>query len=192
MSELNRIVAVILVFWAGTLLMACENVPRVQANVLPLDGNTAYSGAPPVIPHQVKELGRGECLSCHLEGNAMEVGEAKPMKTPHPELERCEQCHLRKNSYDTFKENDFQGHTYVMGIRSQPEGPLLIPHPLTMRENCLGCHGENASPRRLETDHPERQRCVQCHIPAYQGFPRPRPNLEPAPMLGGGLPDWSL
>ncbi len=114
------------------------------------------------------------------------------MKTPHPELERCEQCHLQKNSYDTFKENDFQGHTYEIGIRSQPEGPLLIPHPLTMRENCLGCHGEQAVPERLRTDHPERQRCVQCHIPAHQDFPRPRPNLAPSPMLGGGMPDWSL
>ncbi len=192
MEVRHRRGAFALVILTGLVLLACDSVPRAEAKVLALDGNRAYSGAPPVIPHRVEELGRGKCLSCHLDGAAIEEGGARPRKTPHPELERCEQCHVQKNSYDTFWKNSFRGHTYEMGIRSQPEGPPLIPHPLTMRENCLGCHGDPAESERLKTDHPERVRCVQCHIPAHQGFPGPRSNLVSPQTLGDELADWSL
>ncbi|MCP4603664.1 MAG: hypothetical protein GY847_24630 [Proteobacteria bacterium] len=190
--ELKYRVVAILLIGLCLALLSCDCTSQAEAKVLPLSGNRSYSGAPPVIGHKVAELGRSECLSCHLNGDAEDLDGVKPMKTPHPELTRCVQCHLEKTTDELFRENNFKGSTYEIGISSQPEGPPLIPHPLTMRERCLGCHHEQAEPKQLRTDHPERARCVQCHIPAHQGFPGPRPNIEPIPALGGQLPSWSL
>jgi len=145
--------------------------------VLPLAENRAYSGAPPTIPHEVDGLGRGECVKCHLEGDAVDEAGRRARKTPHPELERCTQCHVARLTASVFRNNEFVGDSYRVGLRSQPEGPWLIPHPLTMRENCLGCHGDPQAPERLRTDHPEREHCRQCHVPAHAGFPRSRSGL---------------
>ncbi len=172
-------------------LVCCNNTKNNQPNIIPLASNRAYSGAPPTINHKVQELGREECISCHLDGNAMDKGKKTPI-TSHPELIRCRQCHVEKITKETFVHNSFQGHTYEIGLRSQPMGPPLIPHPMTMRENCLGCHGNEAINDRLKTGHPERVRCLQCHIPAHSEYPKSRPNLKSAIKYDNELVQWSL
>ena len=137
-----------------------------------LRANRLYSGAPPVIPHGVASLGRGRCLDCHLDGDASDNGRLATV-TPHPELERCQQCHVEQVVNEIFRPNTFPGAAYKRGLRQNPYSPLLIPHPLTLRENCLGCHGSKAV-AWLRTSHPERTRCNQCHVPASAGWPGPR------------------
>lgn len=157
-----------------------------------LPDHQAHPAAPPVITHPVAALGRQNCLSCHLHGDAISLDGQRTKKTPHPELEYCTQCHLEKKTDGLRVKSNFRGRGYVMGLRSHSKGPWLIPHPLTMRENCLGCHHNRAEPKRLRTTHPGRQRCLQCHIPAHQGFPGPRPGLVPPEVRGGGVSEWSL
>jgi nitrate reductase cytochrome c-type subunit len=173
-------------------LSSCERIKKAKADILPLADNRAYSGAPPVVQHEILELGRGDCLSCHLHGDAKEPFKKKAQKTPHPELVRCEQCHVEEMTSGVFKNNTFLGKTYVMRLKAHQESPPLIPHPLTLRENCVGCHGLEENEERLKTDHPERVRCVQCHLRVNTEMPGPRPDLKPTPALGGGLMNWSL
>ncbi|MDJ0762694.1 MAG: nitrate reductase cytochrome c-type subunit [Myxococcota bacterium] len=168
------VAALALVIASGGVGLGCLEAP---SDALALADGRAYSGAPPTIPHQVEQLGRGECLQCHLKGDAVDKEGRQAKRTPHPELEHCQQCHVAQRANDIFRKNEFKGSTYRIGLRSQPEGPWLIPHPLTMRENCLGCHGDPQAPEQLRTDHPEREHCLQCHIPAHEGFPRARSGL---------------
>lgn len=169
------LIASALIAASGLWLTGCGGEVADAAPVaLDLPSNRAYSGAPPVIPHAVQELGRQDCLSCHLRGDA--AGDERPAKrTPHPELERCVQCHVERKSDGLYRRSTFVGHTYLIGHRQQPQGPWLVPHPLTLRENCVGCHGAATAQARLRTKHPERVRCTQCHVPAHEGFPGPRP-----------------
>ena len=51
------------------------------------------------------------------------------------------------------------------GRQAIPGGPLLIPHSLQMRENCLACHAGPQAVVEIKTSHPERQNCQQCHVP---------------------------
>ncbi len=178
--------------YLALVLTSCDRVQKANADILPLADNLAYSGAPPVTKHEIRELGRGECLSCHLHGDAKELGKKKAPKTPHPELVRCEQCHVEEITAGVFITSTFEGHTYVMGLKPYKEAPALIPHPLTLRENCIGCHGLAENEERLRTDHPERVRCVQCHLLVNNDMPGPRPDLKPTPARGGGLVNWSL
>ncbi len=164
---------------APLLLTACP-APVERPQAIPLSVDRLFDGAPPTIPHDVAELGRHDCLSCHAEGDAIADGEAATV-TPHPELERCGQCHVTTEAVNAFADNTFTGGVYPMGLQAHAEAPLLIPHPLTMRENCLACHGPDADEAALRTTHPERIRCQQCHVPAHQGWPGPRPDLEMDP-----------
>ncbi len=184
--------AVALALAGGSLLLAgCGEAPR--PTILELAANRAYSGAPPTVPHPVTARNRQQCLSCHLYGDAVsDDGKRTAQVTPHPELENCVSCHVERNTGTTFRRTRFSGQTYATGVRSQPQGPWAIPHPLTMRENCLGCHGAPNASAALRTTHPERQRCVQCHLPAYEGFPGPRTGLSVPATIGGTLPSWSL
>lgn len=159
-------------------LAACDQEKVERATVLPLAPNRAYSGAPPVIDHPVGDLGRAECLSCHLDGDALDSRGRRPPPTPHPDLERCTACHVEQREPGSLGASLFRGRTYTVGLRSQPSGPWLIPHPLTMREDCLACHGERAPHEQLRTTHPERKRCTQCHLPAHEGFPGARHREE--------------
>lgn len=124
----------------------------------------AFSGAPPVVPHPIKELGRQECLSCHWQG--LDTGNGKfAAKTPHPELKNCQQCHVAANfDIKLYKENVFKGKTEPRPItRLYPGAPPIIPHDRNMRENCLACHGPK-SKQPFKTSHSERVNCLQCHV----------------------------
>lgn len=67
--------------------------------------NRAFLGAPPSIPHPVKEersLGGNTCTQCHQNGGFVEKYNAYAPITPHPEMVNCRQCHVTKNTNDTF------------------------------------------------------------------------------------------
>jgi cytochrome c-type protein NapB len=172
-------------------LAACDArdaVPGDDAGrsaTIALRPNRAYDGAPPVIPHLVGGLSRELCLNCHLVGDAVTASGAEMApRTPHPELTNCRQCHVERLTKETFgATNPFAGHVWETGARQHAEAPWRIPHPLTLHENCLGCHGGENVPLAVRTTHPERTNCVQCHLPAHEGWPGPRPGVTLAAPL---------
>ena len=52
----------------------------------------AYDGAPPVIPHPVRDGGAAECLACHATGFALAGRRASGV--PHADFASCTQCHV--------------------------------------------------------------------------------------------------
>lgn len=126
----------------------------------------AYDGAPPVTPHPVRALQRQDCLTCHREG--IEVpGEGLAPRTPHPEQVQCLQCHVEQvTSTAGLAKNGFAGYREpARGTRAYAGAPPTIPHLLSSRRDCLGCHDRmGGSP--IRTPHPDRVNCLQCHVPA--------------------------
>jgi len=130
----------------------------------------AYDGAPPVIPH--RPFGAA-CVACHTGRgmNVPDVGFAPPL--PHAKTagmslsSRCTQCHVFRNTDDLFVKNTFTGLRQDLrhGRRLNALAPPVLPHPVFMRENCLACHSGPAAREEIRTDHPERVRCLQCHVP---------------------------
>lgn len=59
------------------------------------NGARAYSDAPPVMPHPV--FMRENCRACH-DGKAAR----EEIRTPHPERERCTQCHVQQVDFGSF------------------------------------------------------------------------------------------
>ena len=73
--------------------------------------NRAFPGAPPSIPHPVakeRSLGGNTCLQCHQNGGFVEKYSAYAPITPHPEMVNCRQCHVTKNTNDTFFRIEFK------------------------------------------------------------------------------------
>ena len=64
------------------------------------EGEALYEGGPPVIPHAV--FMRENCVACH-DGLAAR----EEIRAPHPERDRCEQCHVPSFADGDFVENDF-------------------------------------------------------------------------------------
>ncbi len=119
-----------------------------------------YEGAPPVMPHAVRNR---DCLDCHASGMITE-GKRAPI-TPHPQLVNCQQCHVPQQSVALFRENDFKHSVKPASLpKANPSGPPLIPHRIFMRENCLVCHNDPARKEVVQTTHPERANCRQCHV----------------------------
>ncbi|WP_418604113.1 nitrate reductase cytochrome c-type subunit [Hwangdonia sp.] len=132
--------------------------------------NRAYHGAPPSIPHPVKNersLGGNTCLQCHQNGGFVKRFEAYAPVTPHPEMVNCRQCHVSQNSNSLFKSaNLAKVHAPKVGVNNALLGtPPMIPHQIQMRENCLSCHAGPAAPKEIRVTHPERINCRQCHVP---------------------------
>lgn len=126
----------------------------------------AYDGAPPVTPHPVRALQRQDCLSCHRQG--MNVpGQGLAPRTPHPEQIQCLQCHVEQVTRGVgLVVNTFEGYREpARGTRAFMGAPPTIPHLLSSRRNCLGCHDRmGGSP--IRTPHADRVNCLQCHVPA--------------------------
>lgn len=119
-----------------------------------------YEGAPPVMPHAVRNR---DCLDCHATGMITE-GKQAPI-TPHPQFANCQQCHVPQQSVALFRENEFKRTITVAALpKANPSGPPLIPHRVFMRENCLVCHNDPARKEVVQTTHPERANCRQCHV----------------------------
>lgn len=119
-----------------------------------------YDGAPPVMPHAVRNR---DCLDCHATGMITE-GKRAPI-TPHPQFANCQQCHVPQQNVALFRENEFKRTVSVAALpRANPNGPPLIPHRVFMRENCLVCHNDPGRREIVQTTHPERANCRQCHV----------------------------
>ncbi|WP_299157954.1 nitrate reductase cytochrome c-type subunit [uncultured Tenacibaculum sp.] len=133
--------------------------------------NRAFYGAPPSIPHEVKNernMGDNSCLKCHENGGYVEKFEAYTPVTPHPEMVNCRQCHVPQKSKSLFVANSFKKGTIpAVGNNNALLGsPPAIPHQLQMRENCLSCHAGPSAPKEIRVSHPERVNCRQCHVPS--------------------------
>ncbi len=133
--------------------------------------NRAYPGAPPSIPHPVaneRSLGGNTCIQCHQNGGFVEKYNAYAPVTPHPEMVNCRQCHVTKNTNNTFKEFAFakaQPPKVGEGVNNvMPGSPPMIPHQLQMRESCVSCHAGPSAPQEIRVSHPERINCRQCHL----------------------------
>ena len=131
--------------------------------------NRAYHGAPPSIPHPVKNdrsMGDNTCLQCHKNGGFTEKFKAYAPVTPHPEMINCRQCHVPKNTQSTFKGTNFPRiNAPKTGVNNALVGsPPVIPHQIQMRESCLSCHAGPSAPKEIRVSHPERINCRQCHV----------------------------
>lgn len=131
--------------------------------------NRAYHGAPPSIPHPVKDernMGENSCLKCHHNGGFTEKFNAYAPVTPHPELVNCRQCHVVEKTNGLFK--GFAYNEVVApkaGINNALKGsPPVIPHQIQLHENCLSCHAGPSAPKEIRVSHPERINCRQCHV----------------------------
>lgn len=140
-----------------------------------LRGNRAYDGAPPMIPHAAKNYAFDACLECHGPGDGA-GGDVVAAPTPHPELIHCRSCHVPFTEDGTeFRPSTAERFVWPAAERAHPQAPWTIPHPATMRERCILCHTSPNLPESLRTTHPERRACRQCHVPAQESSPGPRP-----------------
>ncbi|WP_430969113.1 cytochrome C [Spongiimicrobium sp. 2-473A-2-J] len=161
------------VFERSEFALEYLNMPIDENHQRTLDtyyGNRAYTGAPPSIPHPVKEersMGGKVCLQCHQNGGFVEKFNAYAPVTPHPEMINCRQCHVTQVAQSTFAANTFyKKPAPAVGVNNALDGsPPVVPHPLQLRENCLACHAGPGAVKELRIDHPERINCRQCHVP---------------------------
>ena len=130
----------------------------------------AYDGAPPIIPHD--DFG-ASCGNCHTERGRSVSGVGFAPASPHVDTRyaggtgRCRQCHVFQATDDLFVANSYEGlpQDLAAGDRATPGAPPRIPHRVLMRENCAACHDGPGAREGIRTDHPERTRCRQCHVP---------------------------
>jgi cytochrome c-type protein NapB len=133
----------------------------------------AYSGAPPVIPHQdfdAKGMGGKACLSCHSDGAFVPFLKAYAPVVPHPEMTNCKSCHVFDDKVAAWQGSSFAPLAPpTIGGSAMPGSPPPIPHTLDMRNNCLSCHGGPSAVNEIRTSHPERVNCRQCHAGVAEG-----------------------
>lgn len=130
--------------------------------------NRAYDGAPPTVPHPVRQDSASECRVCHEEGLRLRGALASAL--PHAAFTSCTQCHVVQDSPipGASLPPETVGNSFVglldaePGARAWTGAPPVIPHSTPMRETCLGCHGPNGRDA-LRSSHPERESCTQCH-----------------------------
>lgn len=154
----------------------------------------AYDGAPPVVPHPITQDSSASCLACH--GQGMQVKDRFASKISHPAFGgSCTQCHVStQHAFSAsdaalwaapLTENSFQGKAApAAGTRAWKGAPPTVPHRTLMRSDCMSCHGPSGL-FALRTPHPERQSCVQCHVPAAENDQRqfiPAPPLDAASL----------
>ena len=151
----------------------------------------SFNGAPPVIPHAAYALDDRSCLACH--GQDLQIGQRTAKGLPHPYLTNCTQCHAPaapsffEGLGGALSENAWVGVAAPReGARATPGAPPAVPHMLHMRDNCLACHGPHGW-KGMQTSHPERSSCLQCHAPTKDGAPPGRglgaPFLLPPPKV---------
>lgn len=128
-----------------------------------------YSGAPPVIPHTPLS---GRCVTCHTTEGVYRPPLGYAPANPHTTTSgmsaesRCRQCHVYRQTESLFVESEFQQSalTTTAGTRAHATAPPTVPHPLAMRDDCAACHTGPAARPEIRCSHPERTRCVQCHV----------------------------
>lgn len=130
----------------------------------------AYNGAPPVVPHAIENTTDAACFACHSSGMRMTGLKASVMS--HRFLANCLQCHAPPaaapfQEIGSEVESNFAGLPAPhAGERAYPGAPPTIPHSQWMRENCLACHGGPNGWAGMESTHPWRTQCTQCHAPS--------------------------
>lgn len=143
-----------------------------QQSLLTRASRRAFNGAPPVIPHSVENTSDSACYACH--GQGLRIGEQVANRMSHEFLANCLQCHAPPPpkpfaDVDAEVDNRFAGlPTPLAGERAFAGAPPTIPHSTWMREQCLACHGNEAGWAGLQTTHPWRSRCLQCHAPSAE------------------------
>lgn len=129
----------------------------------------AYDGAPPVIPHPVRPRSAAECLACHADGFVL--GNRRASAVPHTQFSSCTQCHVSASAPFALIAANSAAETPSawVGLAAPTAGevayqgaPPAVPHPTRMRERCEACHGPGGR-AALQTPHPERLSCLQCH-----------------------------
>ena len=133
--------------------------------------NRAFNGAPPTIPHPIEQLSTISCNACHINGAMTES--MRISKMSHSFLTNCTQCHVESSPQPlvpvVFRETAFVGlPAPTGGPRAYLGAPPQMPHATWMREDCLSCHGFTGH-AGLQTTHPWRQNCQQCHTPSFEG-----------------------
>ena len=131
----------------------------------------AFDGAPATIPHAIHQTNPAVCMACHEHGRMVDGLVATPM--PHRFYANCTQCHVESDSRQFrldaqvfLTESEFAGRpSPEQGERYWGHAPPVIPHPVWMRENCLSCHGTLGA-SGIQSSHPWRHSCTQCHAPA--------------------------
>lgn len=145
----------------------------------------AFNGAPPVIPHPTENTTDAACYACHSGGVKIEGLKASVMS--HAFLANCVQCHapMAPAPFQTF---DASVATSFVGLpapkegkRAYPGAPPTIPHSQWMREKCSACHGGPHGWAGMESTHPWRTNCTQCHAPSASLDQMPE--SESVPML---------
>jgi len=129
----------------------------------------AFNGAPPVIPHAVADTNDAACYACH--GGGIRIAGHKASVMSHPFLANCLQCHAPPPP--SFHQREPEVESSFVGLpaprsgqRAYPGAPPTIPHSRWMRQNCLACHGHQQGWAGMETTHPWRTNCTQCHAPS--------------------------
>ncbi len=135
----------------------------------------AYDGAPPVIPHPVRQRSASECKACHEKG-ARIAGRQAPAY-PHRDYVSCTQCHAMAAPNPPWGDGASAGlepdpravSSSFVGLPSPEAGPRWtgiapprIPHKTFMHERCDSCHGVSGR-NAMRSTHPDRQNCEQCH-----------------------------
>ncbi len=150
----------------------------------------AFNGAPPIIPHPVENTTDAACYACH--GNGMKMAGLKASVMSHHFLGNCVQCHAPMppapfQDVDTSVESTFVGLPAPKeGKRAYKGAPPTIPHSRLMRENCNACHGGPNGWAGMESTHPWRTNCTQCHAPSATLDQMPDAEMfspESVPML---------
>lgn len=135
----------------------------------------AFAGAPPTVPHPVKQRGDLDCLSCHRAGVEI-AGRVAPAMSHEPHA-ACTQCHVPSSAPHPAGDPDTASPPFESafvplaeaphGARAWEGAPPTIPHATHMRERCSSCHGVMGKPG-MRTSHPERVQCTQCHAPSAE------------------------
>jgi len=143
----------------------------------------AFNGAPPVIPHPAENTTDAACYACH--GNGVTLTGMKASVMSHPFLGNCVQCHAPMapapfRSIDTTVDTSFVGlPAPQQGKRASLGAPPTIPHSRWMRDNCHACHGGPDGWAGMESTHPWRTNCTQCHAPSAALDQMPETDVVP-------------
>ena len=153
--------------------LSADIQPDPEARQLSLQrraATRAFNGAPPVIPHAIEQTSDAACYACH--GQGLQLGDRVAQQMSHKFLANCVQCHAPPPPSPFSREveeveTQFTGMaTPLAGDRAYPGAPPTIPHSTWMRESCLACHGTRTGWPGMESTHPWRSACLQCHAPS--------------------------
>lgn len=158
---------------ARTFVSDPRSMPKAHPVQTDRSALRPFYSAPPVIPHEVMERDSQECLHCHDE--VKKLGDRVTLKTPHPHLSNCRQCHIASKPY--IGEAPAPVQTTWVGLEEPGKGdrpnefaPPTIPHRIRMREDCGACHARGTPDPNMKAPHPDRSSCMQCHILTQPDF----------------------